>query len=795
MDFGVLSKRVKKLRDKLVAFTPTTCIERARIVTDFYKRKDIYKYPVVIQRAMVLDEILRKMTIIINEDELIVGNRGTNIRPGVIFPEMSVDWIEKELDTFETRNVDKFITPDSIKNELREVIIPFWKGKTVDERSLFYMPDDAINFLKSGCYSTARLKNGMGHFMPDYENVLKEGLSGIKNRAQEELNKLDFTVYENVKKANFLKAVIITSDAAIAFGRRFANKAKKMAKQEKNEKRIKELRAISNVCNRVPEFPANSFYEALQSLWFCHVIINLETDAMAISPGRFDQYMYPYFRRDINEELLTKEEARELLECLWIKFPEMVELWDESFARYSAGFGIGQNIILGGINSEGEDVTNELSYICLYATARLKITQPNLSVRIHNRTSNKFLKTVCEVIKVGTGMPQLFSDNVIIKLLINRGVLLKDARNYAILGCVEPTIPGKVTGNQAGGYINLPKLLELALNNGTCLLTNKKINVSTGNPRTFRTFEEIVISYKKQVEFAVKEAVKVLQSIELAYKDLLPTPFISSVIKDCIGRGKDVSKGGAVYNFSGLQGIGIGTVADSLAAIRKFVFEDNYLSIDTLLGALNKNFKGFELLQQKLINKAAKYGNDDDYVDILAKQALDIYFDEVEKYTTPRGGIYHPGAFSVSANVAHGLNVGATPDGRLARKPISDGVSPSPGRDVNGPTAVIKSVGKLDHIRASNGSLLNQRFHPMLLKDEKGLQSFAHLIRTYLLDLEGMHVQFNVVSSETLKKAQVNPNKYKNLIIRVAGYSAFFVDLSKELQEHIIERTEFNSFY
>ena len=794
MDFGKSSERVKKLRDRLVGFTPTTCIERARIVTNFYKRKDIFKYPAVIQRAFVIDEIVRKMSIIINEDELIVGNRGTNIRPGVIFPEMSIDWIEKELDTFDKREVDRFITPDDIKHELREVILPFWKGKTVDERSLFYMPDDAKNFLKSGCFSTARLKNGMGHFMPDYENVLKEGFFGIKNRAQEELNKLDFTVYENIKKANFLKAVIITSDAAIVFGRRFAEKAKEMAKKEKNEKRIKELRIISNVCSRVPEFPANSFYEALQSLWLCHVIINLESDGMATSPGRFDQYMYPYFRRDIHKGLLTKEEAMELLECFWIKFPEMLELWDESVARFSTGFGIGQNIILGGINSEEKDVTNELSYMCLYAAARLKITQPNLSVRIHNGTPNEFLKTVCEVIKLGTGMPQIFSDNVVIKSLRNRGIPLKEARNYAILGCVEPTISGKVTGNTSAGYINLPKLLELALNNGVCRLTGKKVGLSTGDPRTFKTFEEIFIAYKKQVEFAVKEAVKVLGSIELAYKDLLPTPFTSSVIEDCIGTGKDVSEGGAVYNFTGFQGIGIGTVADSLAAIKKFVFEDNYISIGTLLEALNKNFKGFEILRQKLINKIPKYGNDDDYVDDLAKKALDIYYNEVERYTTPRGGMYQPGTFSVSANVPHGLNVGATPDGRFAKEVISDGISPSPGKDINGPTAAMKSVGKLDHIRASNGTLLNQKFHPMLLKDETGLQSFANLIRTYLLDLKGMHIQFNVVSSETLKDAQINPNKYKNLIVRVAGYSAFFVDLSNELQDHIIERTEFISY-
>lgn len=794
MEFGRMSARVESLRDRILEFKPETCIERAIIVTDLYKKGEIYKQPMVVQRAMVLDEILRKMKVIINDGELIVGNRGTNLRPGVIFPEMSVDWIERELDTFETRDIDKFITPEPLKKTLREDILPFWNGKTVDERALAQMPEETRNFMKTGIFSTGRLKNSMGHILPGYETVLKYGFSGIRERAEKELEEIDFTIGENIEKANFLRAVIICCNAAITFGRRFAEKATELSKDETDLVRKKELENIAKVCSRIPEFPAESFWEALQTFWFTHVIIHIETDGVAISPGRFDQYMYPYYAADLKAGKIDEQSAQELIECLWVKFSEILELWDEPFCRYNTAFPVAQNLILGGVTSDGSDATNDLTYMCLKATARVKLTQPNLAMRVHRNTPKDLLMTACEVIKTGVGMPQLFSDEVIIPSLMSRKVSLLDARNYAIVGCVEPSIPAKTMGMTNAGFFNLAKLLEFALNDGICRLTGKRLSISTGDPRKFECFEDLMVAYKKQMEYMVKQMVIALQAIELAHREMMPTPFLSCTIDDCISRGKDVIEGGAIYNYTGPQGLGTGTVADSLAAVKKLVFEEKVISMDKLLEVLDKNFEGYETVRYMLMNKAPKYGNDDDYVDLLAKRALNIYCDEVDKYTNPRGGIFQPGAYSVSGNVPHGLMVGATPDGRMSREVISDGVSPSPGRDRKGPVAVVKSVSKIDHIRATNGTLLNQKFHPMVLSDQKGMQSFEDLIRTYLVDLGGMHVQYNVVSAETLRKAQCEPEKYRSLIVRVAGYSAFFVELSPQLQQHVIERTEFQSF-
>ena len=783
----VKNERTQRLKERLLHTRPEVESERARLLTQSYRETE--GQPTVIRRALALQKILEEMSISIREDELIVGHRSNKPRSGPQFPEMSIEWIIKELDRFEIRPVDRFLTSNEVKKELRE-ILPWWKGKTVCDCAWHNIPEDTKHLIGSHIFVIDNnLLNGLGHILPNYQKAINLGFRTLKEQALSHLGRLEYLSGDDFEKRHFWKAVITVLEAAITFAHRYADLAGKLADREEDPWRKKELREISRICRRVPAHPASSFREAAQFFWFLQCICFIESDGMSISPGRFDQYMYPYYQKDLQRGILTRGEAREILECLWVKFSELVELFPEDWAYTASGFPMGQNLIVGGQTPDGQDATNELSYLCLEAGARMQLPQPNLSVRLHQNSPLKFRQKAAEVIRLGYGQPACFNDEIIIPALLRRGIPLKDARDYAVVGCVEIAVSGKTEAYSNPANLNLPRVLEITLNNGQDVFSQEKIGLSTGDPRQFRTFEQLWDAFRKQMELFVYHMVVASNAIERAHAELVPTPFLSVLISDCLEKGKDVIDGGAVYNFSSPQGIGIANVTDSLAVIKKLVFEEKKITMVELLEVLKVNFQGQEKLRQILINKVPKYGNDDDYVDSLARRVSVLYGKEVEKYHNPRGGQFQPGLYSVSINVPMGKHVGATPDGRKAHTPISDGVSPVHGLDVHGPTATCKSVSKLKHILFSNGTLLNLKFHPENLGSSEGMIKLVFLIESFF-NLGGMHIQFNVVSADTLRKAQKYPEKYRSLVVRVAGYSAYFTELYQDLQDDIIVRTE-----
>jgi len=776
------------LKNRLLSAKPELESERARIITKSYRETEGESF--IIRRAKALKALLEEMTILITDDELIVGNRSIKPRAVPVFTEMSIDWIEKELDSFETRPVDPFVTPESVKKELRE-IFPYWRGKTIYDHVVEQMTPDHWKLLESNVlWIDNNMYNGIGHILPDFPKLIKTGLKEIKNEVLENLENCLSNHPKEKNKIDFYNASLMVVDAAITYAKRYANQAKKLASQATDEIKKNELEMIAQICEWVPENPARTFHEACQSYWFAHTICFIESDGMSISPGRFDQYMFPYYKKDIQEGKITKKRAIELIECLWIKFSELVEMFQEEWAYTASGFPMGQNLILGGQTPEGKDATNELSYLCLEVTERLALPQPNVSVRLHRWSPKEFILKACECARHGNGMPEFFNDEIIIPGLLNRRIPIEDARDYAVVGCVEIAVPGRTEANSNPAYVNLAKLFELATNDGVCRLTGKKVGIDTGDPKNFTSFDDVVTAYQKQQSYFIHRLVPLCNLIERVHTEYVPTPFLSILISDCIEKGLDVMGGGARFNFSSPQGVGIANVADSFAAIKKVVFEDKKITMDTLLAALDNNFVGYEDVYKLLIH-SPKYGNDDDYVDQIANDIGRWYCLEVEKHRNPRGGVFQPGLYPVSVNVPLGKTVGATADGRKARIALADGVSPSHESEKKGPTGVMKSVAKLDHILATNGTLLNMKFHPKALEGMSGLNKFGNLIITYF-QLGGLHVQFNVISADVLRDAQKNPELYRNLVVRVAGYSAFFTELYKELQEDIIARTEHN---
>lgn len=833
------SDRIEKLKDDLYSVTPEIESERAILITQSFKETE--DYPVIIRRAKALEKILNKMTIVIRNGELIVGNLTKKPRAAQIFPEYSNKWLLDEFDTLAKRKGDVFLISDEVKSQLREVF-KYWDGKTVNEFATKLMFDETIEAMDEGVFTVGNYYfNGVGHICVDYGKVLEKGFKGIIADAEAERSKSDKADPEYIKKKNFLDAVIITSKAVIDFAGRFAELAEKMADETSESGRRAELLQIAKNCRTVPANPASNFYEALQSFWFVQSVIQIESNGHSISPMRFDQYIYPYFEKDIKSGRINQETAQELLDCLWVKFNDVNKVRDEASTKSFGGYPMFQNLIVGGQTIDGRDATNELSYMCLEATEHTQLPQPSISIRVWNKTPEDLMLKAGEVTRLGLGMPAYYSDEVIIPSLTNRGVTLEDARDYGIIGCVEPQKGGKTQGWHDAAFFNIAKVLEITINNGYS--SGKKIGLDTGDFVSFTSFDEFLKAFKKQMNYFVKFLVNADNSVDIAHAERGPLPFLSSMTDDCISKGKALEQGGAHYNFTGPQGVGIANVADSLEVIKKLVFEEKKISAGELKEALDSNFgksasigneaieiansvkniNGVENLssetiisiiqnlideknkvssnnnsvgsiqgenvRQMLLNKAPKYGNDIDEVDEFAREAAAIYCDEVEKYKNPRGGRFQPGLYPVSANVSMGQQTGATPDGRLAGEALADGVSPASGRDVSGPTAAVNSVAKIDHCKASNGTLLNQKFHPSALAGMSGLENLSALVRTFF-DQKGMHVQFNVVSRETLLDAQKNPDKYKSLVVRVAGYSAHFTSLDKSIQDDIIRRTE-----
>ncbi|KGM98021.1 pyruvate formate-lyase [Clostridium novyi A str. 4552] len=783
--FSAPTERVKKLRTQILDVVPCVETERALLITESYKETE--EKPMILRRALALKKILNNLPIVIREGELIVGSLTKRPRSSQVFPEFSNKWLQDELDRLDKRKGDVFEIAEEDKKKLKEVF-EYWDGKTTHELATSYMSKETIDAMNSDIFTVGNYYfNGVGHISVNYGKVLAIGFNGIIEEAKKSLESSDKASPSYIKKEQFLNSVIISCEAAVNYAKRYSDEAKKLADKTSDSTRKSELNEIARICSKVPKEGASSFYEACQAFWFVHAIINVESNGHSISPTRFDQYMYPYYKKDMDAGKITQEFAQELVDCIWIKLNDINKVRDEISTKYFGGYPMYQNLIVGGQNFEGKDVTNELSYMALEAAAHVRLPQPSLSVRIWNKTPDEFLLRACELTREGLGLPAYYNDEVIIPALVARGVTLEDARSYGVIGCVEPQCPGKTEGWHDSAFFNLARIVELAIHSGKD--KGVQIGPKTQEFKDMKSFDDFMEAYKEQMEYFVKHMCIADNCIDIAHAERAPLPFLSSMVEDCISVGKSLQEGGAHYNFSGPQGVGVANVGDSLMAIKKLVFDDEKITKEQLKEALDSNFEKYPEVKQILSKQAPKYGNDIDEVDELARVGALVYSKEVNKYTNPRGGQFQPGLYPSSINVYFGSLTGATPDGRNAEEPLADGVSPSRGKDVSGPTAAGNSVAKLDHFIASNGTLFNQKFHPAALKGDKGLQNLSAVVRSYF-DQKGMHVQYNVIDRDTLLKAQQKPQDYRDLIVRVAGYSAQFISLDKAIQDDIIKRTE-----
>ena len=827
------SPRIQKLVDALYEHMPVIESARAKLITESYKETE--GEPIITRRAKAFAHILHNIPIIIRDNELIVGSSTIAPRGCQTFPEFSYEWLEAELDTVATRTADPFEIAEETKAELKEAD-KYWKGKTTSELATSYMAPEAIKAIEHNIFTPGNyFYNGVGHVTVKYWEVLETGFEGIMEKAQKELDGCSVGDGNYARKSHFLEAVILSCKAVIDYAGRYAKLAQEMAAQTSDPVRKQELFVIAENCSRVPAKGAQNFYEACQSFWFVQQLLQMESSGHSISPGRFDQYMYPYYKKDMEAGTITREFAQELMDCIWVKLNDLNKCRDAASAEGFAGYSLFQNLIAGGQNKEGEDVTNDLSVMCIQASMHVHLPAPSLSVRVWNGSPHEFLIKAAELTRTGIGLPAYYNDEVIIPALQNRGLSLEDAREYNIIGCVEPQKAGKTEGWHDAAFFNMFRPLELVFSNG--MDKGEMVGIPTGDVTQMKTFDEFFDAYKKQMEYCISLLVNADNAIDVAHAERCPLPFLSCMIDDCLKEGKSVQEGGAVYNFTGPQGFGIANMADGLFAIRKLVYEDKKVSMKELKEALAwnydkgldaqsagdmtemimkamqkagrnvdastaegllKTFMGMKPGEQKtqrfkeihdMIDEVPKFGNDIPEVDYFAREVAYTYSKPLQKYNNPRGGKFQAGLYPVSANVPLGGQTGATPDGRYAHTPVADGVSPSAGKDVKGPTAAATSVSRLDHFIVSNGTLFNQKFHPSALSGREGLEKFVALIRGYF-DQKGMHMQFNVVDRQTLLDAQEHPEKYKHLVVRVAGYSALFTTLSRSLQDDIIRRTE-----
>lgn len=829
--------RIPALIEHLFEKMPEIEADRAVLLTESYRETE--GQPIVLRRAKAFSHILDGLPITIRPLELIVGSNTKSPRSCQVFPEYSYTWLMDEFDTVATRSADPFYISEETKETLRKVY-PYWKGKTTSELATAYMVPQALAAIDHNIFTPGNyFYNGIGHVTVDYAKVLRIGFKGIADEARQALGKLKVSDGDYARRHNFLEAVIISCDAACRYAKRYAALAREQAATESNEARKAELLKIAANCDRVPALGATSFYEACQSFWFVQMLLQTESSGHSISPGRFDQYMHPYYKADLEKGAITREFAQELIDCIWVKLNDLNKVRDAASAEGFAGYSLFQNLIVGGQDSFGRDVSNDISYMCMNATMHVHLPQPSFSVRVWNGTPHEFMLRAAEVTRTGVGLPAYYNDEVIIPSLQSRGLTLEDARDYNIIGCVEPQKSAKTDGWHDAAFFNMCRPLELVFSNGVD--KGVQLGPQTGDVIKMATFEEFYDAYKAQMNYFIELMVNADNAIDQAHADLCPLPFQSCMVEDCIGRGKSLQEGGAIYNFTGPQGFGIANMADSLYAIKKLVFEEKSVTMQEFKDALQNNFgkdmdakraeavtaqvakqlveSGKTLSRddvkaiydavtennctaeqkaayQGLLDKISalpKFGNDIEDVDAFARDVAYTYTRPLLNYRNPRGGQFQAGLYPVSANVPLGAQTGATPDGRLANTPVADGVSPAAGRDVKGPTAAANSVSRLDHYIASNGTLFNMKFHPSALAGAGGLESFVALVRGYF-DQKGSHMQFNVVSRETLRDAQANPEKYKSLVVRVAGYSALFTTLSRSLQDDIINRTEQGEF-
>ena len=795
--FGALTERMQAFREEVLDEKPYIDAERALLATEAYEQNK--NQPKVMQRALMLKNILANMSVYIEDRTLIAGNQATKNCNAPIFQEYTMKFVMDELDKFEKRDGDVFYITEETKEQLRS-IAPFWENNNLRAKGEALLPDEVSVFMETGVFGMeGKLNAGDAHLAVNYGKMLSEGLAGYEQRTRDLKASLDLTDPASIDKYVFYKAVLIVIDAVRQFAARYAKLAENLAAKEPDAKRKAELLEMARICAKVPYEPAESFREAVQAVWFIQLILQIESNGHSLSYGRFDQYMFPYYKKDMDAGKIAQEEALELLTCLWIKTLTVNKIRSQAHTLSSAGSPMYQNVTIGGQTTDKKDAVNDLSFLVLKSVAQTRLTQPNLTVRYHKNLNKAFFDECVEVMKLGFGMPALNNDEIIIPSFIRWGVKEEDAYNYSAIGCVETAVPGKWGYRCTGmSYINFPRVLLCAMNNGVDMTSGKRFTKGYGYFKDMESYEELLSAWDKTVREMTRYSVIVENAIDKASERDVPDILCSALTDDCIGRGKTIKEGGAVYDFiSGLQ-VGIANMADSLAAIKKLVFEEKKITTGELWDAILDDFQSTESkrIQDMLIHEAPKYGNDDDYVDNLVVEAYDSYLDEIKKYPNTRyqrgpiGGIRYGGTSSISANVGQGVGTMATPDGRHAHEPLAEGCSPAHNADKNGPTAVFKSVAKLPTEKITGGVLLNQKMTPQILAKEENKQKLEMLIATFFNRLHGYHVQYNIVSRETLLDAQAHPEKHKDLIVRVAGYSAFFNVLSKATQDDIIGRTE-----
>lgn len=795
--FGTLTERMKEFREEVLDEKPYIDAQRAILATLAYKEN--LNQPRVMVRAKMLEKVLDNMSIYIEDKSLLAGNQATKNRNAPIFPEYTMEFVMNELDQFEKRDGDIFYITEKTKEQLRE-IAPFWQNNNLRARGEALLPEEVRVFMETGVFGMeGKLNAGDAHLAVNYERILKDGLRGYEKRVKEYKATLDLTNPDNIDKYCFYNAVLIVLKAVRNFANRYSVLAKDLAEKELNQKRKIELLEISRICSKVPYEPAETFQEAVQSVWFIQLILQIESNGHSLSYGRFDQYMYPYYDRDIKNGTIKESEALELLTCLWIKTLTINKVRSQAHTLSSAGSPMYQNVTIAGQTTDKKDAVNDLSFLVLKSVAQTRLTQPNLTVRYHKNINKRFLDECVEVMRLGFGMPALNNDEIIIPSFMDWQVKEEDAYNYSAIGCVETAVPGKWGYRCTGmSYINFPRMLLCTMNNGVDLTSNRRFTKGYGYFTEMESYEELLKAWDKTIREITRYSVIVENVIDKASERDVPDILCSALTDDCIARGKTIKEGGAVYDFiSGLQ-VGIANMADCLAAIKKLVYEEKKITRQELWNAILDDFSSpkNKKIQEMLIREAPKYGNDDDYVDQLIVEAYDSYIEEIEKYPNTRynrgpiGGIRYAGTSSISANVGQGMSTMATPDGRNAFEPLAEGCSPAHNSDKNGPTAVFKSVSKLRTNKITGGVLLNQKMTPQMLSTEENRQKLELLIKTFFNRLHGYHVQYNIVSKETLIDAQKHPEKHKDLIVRVAGYSAFFNVLSKKTQDDIIGRTE-----
>lgn len=771
-----MTSRSKRLKQMMLDAQPTISSERAVLFTDYVKEH--WSEPVIRRLAGAFAHVLDNMTIRIEQDELIVGNMGPTPRSCQIFPEYSWKWIDEELDRFDKRRTERFQINEDDKKNLREVF-KFWEGKSTAEIASKTMPEESIQASKAGLFTIGAPGTGIGHVIVDYEKVLSKGFLRILDEIED-------------REGEYFDAVRTEIIAVLRFAERFSHLASEIAEKETDATRKDELLEIARICRKVPAEPAETFQEALQSFWFVHLLIQTESNGHSVSTGRFDQYMFPFFDADIKSGIISEEYALELLELLWVKFTSLIKLRNEYYSIAFAGHPMFQNLTIGGQNADGTDASNSLTKLILQATANIRVTQPSVSFRWHKNAPEDIKLQVVDVISKGLGIPGVFNDDAIIPMMVEKGTDPSESYNYSILGCVEPIIGGKSDPRQNIGYVNLPKILEVTLNNGEDPKSKMMVGRETGDPRAFKSLEDLWLAYEEQIDYTIELLTNADRKAAEVLMEQTSTPFISSLLQGCNESGKTMQEGGAHYNSGGIMGVGIAIAADSLEALRKHVFENHEITMDEFLRILANNFEGHEELRVKLENDPSKYGNDIEKVDLLARDTGRAFCNSVQSRNTTRNGPYHGALFSVSMYIPQGEVLGATPDGRKAGHMISDGVSPTQNRDVNGPTAAMKSVARLDHSLCYNGTLYNMKFTPDFFATESRRKKFISMVDTYFA-MGGFHVQFNVVSRKTLEDAKINPLQHRDLIVRVAGYSAYFIELDPFVQDEVIARTEFGN--